>query len=49
MGVREYFAYDPNRPAVWGKKEGGGRRLLGWWYDATGTPVEITPDARGWL
>jgi hypothetical protein len=47
MGVREYFAYDPNEPPVWRPRSG--RRLLGWRYDAAGRPEDLTPDERGRL
>jgi Uma2 family endonuclease len=53
MGVREYFAYDPNTPPVW---RGGPRprqrvaqRLLGWRYAEAGVPLPLVPDERGWL
>jgi Uma2 family endonuclease len=45
MGVKEYFAYDPDSPRTWvGRPE----RLLGWRY-ADGQPQELAPDQRGWL
>jgi Uma2 family endonuclease len=46
LGVKEYFAYDPNEPAVW--RATRGRRLLGWRYEK-GNPVEILPDGSGRL
>ncbi len=46
IGMREYFAYDPNQPAVWTKQ--GGKRLLGWRYEQ-GQPIPLEPDERGWL
>jgi hypothetical protein len=46
IGVREYFAYDPNQPQVWTKAKG--IRLRGWNYDK-GRPVEMERDERGWL
>jgi len=47
IGVREYFAYDPNRQPVWRNQQG--QRLLGWRYDEQGQPIALAPDARGWL
>ena len=46
IGVREYWAYDPNDPAVWSGVEG--RRLMGWRYDEAGQPHRIEEDERGW-
>ena len=48
IGVKEYWAYDPNDPAVWPNVNGNGRRLMGWRYDAVGQPQPIVPDERGW-
>lgn len=45
LGVREYFAYDPNDPPYWTH---AGIPLRGWRYDG-GQPRELAPDARGWL
>jgi Uma2 family endonuclease len=42
IGVKEYFAYDPNEPPYW--KE----RLKGWRYN-DGAVVEMIKDVRGWL
>ena len=48
IGVKEYFAYDPNRPQVWPKK--AGTRLLGWRYDEQGnpTPIKANEEGRMW-
>jgi len=48
IGVKEYFAYDPNPTPVWPREIG--TRLLGWRYDAQGQPVSIKPnqDGRMW-
>ena len=46
IGVKEYWAYDPNDPAVW--QNMGGRRLIGWRYDDAGQAYEIEEDERGW-
>jgi Uma2 family endonuclease len=45
LGVREYYAYDPNDPPYWPATRG---RLRGWQL-SEGALVEQTPDARGWL
>jgi Uma2 family endonuclease len=42
LGVREYFAYDPQ--GYWP----GDRRLRGWTY-ANNSIAELEPDDRGWL
>src|SRR5579871_1670255 len=42
MGAREYVAYDPPEPRVW--RGQGGRRLLGWRYDAAGRAEPLAPD-----
>lgn len=47
VGVKEYFAYDPNRPQVWPRRIG--TRLLGWQYNAQGQPQPIKPNQKGWL
>lgn len=44
MGVKEYFAYDPNEPPVW--RATRSRRLLGWRYE-NNIPKEIIPDGLG--
>lgn len=46
LGIKEYFAYDPNDPPVW--RNTGGRRLLGWRYE-DGQAIEIEPDEQGRL
>ncbi len=46
LGVKEYFAYDPNEPPVW--RATRGRRLVGWRYE-NGNPLEISPDELGRL
>jgi Uma2 family endonuclease len=43
IGVKEYFAYDPDQPPVWSGT--GGRRLLGWRY-TKGSPEEIQADEQ---
>lgn len=45
LGVREYYAYEPNDPPYWPK---GDRRLRGWWLES-GLMIERQPDARGWI
>jgi Uma2 family endonuclease len=45
LGVREYYAYDPNEPPYWPASSG---RLRGWWL-ADGAMAEQAADARGWL
>jgi Uma2 family endonuclease len=47
VGVREYFAYDPNRPRVWPRRYN--TRLLGCRYSEDGIPQAIVPDERGRL
>lgn len=42
MGVKEYFAYDPNTPLYYPE------RLLGWRYRA-GKTYKIKANKRGWL
>ena len=57
IGVREYFAYDPNVPRVWPmrgpNRVAAGVRLLGWRYGADGSPQSIEPSQEvgreGWL
>ena len=57
VGVREYFAYDPNEPRVWPMRGpnriAAGVRLLGWRYGADGStqPIEPSQEAgrEGWL
>lgn len=46
IGVQEFFAFDPNEPAVW--RNTNGLRLLGWRYQA-GEPIAIQRNERGWL
>lgn len=46
LGIKEYFAFDPNDPPVW--RNTGGRRLLGWRYE-NGQAVELQPDEQGQL
>ena len=53
IGVKEYFAYDPNEPQVWLNRAGlevkiaAGQRLMGWRYDGAGQPVLIEVEQRG--
>jgi Uma2 family endonuclease len=47
LGVKEYFAYDPNDPRIWSETYQE-TRLLGWRY-TDGQPVELQPNERGWL
>ena len=57
VGVREYFAYDPNVPRVWPmrgpNRVPAGIRLLGWRYGTDGSPQPIEPSQEagreGWL
>jgi hypothetical protein len=47
MGVEEYFAYDPNEPALLR----GGRRLFGWRLDHASRlmrQLPLEPDGRLW-
>lgn len=45
LGVKEYFAYDPNIPAYWAKHR---PRLLGWYYqNKVAIPMEY--NESGWL
>lgn len=45
MGVREYFAYDPNIPPLWTTTT---RRLKGWRYDSRKSSYhELQPDNQG--
>ncbi len=46
IGVKEYFAYDPNKPQLWKDKS---TRLKGWRYDQNGQAQEIVSNAQGWL
>ncbi len=48
IGVKEYFAYDPNPTPLWPETIGG--RLLGWKYDAQGKAeaIKANPDGRLW-
>lgn len=46
MGVKEYFAYDPNEPQIWQPAKGW--RLLGWRYEK-GIPFVMQPDKQGRL
>lgn len=46
MGVREYYAYEPNDPPYWPKRQR--RRLRGWWLHE-GRMVEQRPAAQGRL
>lgn len=49
MGVKEYFAYDPNQPGVWRiNRKPTDLRLRGWRYNGEEI-VEIPRDARGWM
>ena len=48
MGVKEYYAYDPNQPRLW-KDQKIGPRLLGWRYGEDKQAQRIEPDERGWL
>jgi Uma2 family endonuclease len=45
LGVKEYFAYDPNDPMLW---KGTAYRLRGWRYSGR-KMIELEPDERGWL
>ena len=45
MGVKEYFAYDPNEPRIYPKRIG--KRLLGWRYGTDKQAVTIKPDEQG--
>jgi len=45
LGVREYYAYEPNAPPYWPK---GDARLRGWWLES-GIMTERVGDARGWI
>ncbi|MEI6047159.1 MAG: Uma2 family endonuclease, partial [Chloroflexota bacterium] len=45
MGVKEYYAYDPNMPQYWSDRP---NRLRGWHYQA-GELIELKLDERGWL
>ena len=45
LGVREYYAYDPNDPPYW---KNAAQRVRGWWI-VDGKVREQMPDARGWL
>jgi Uma2 family endonuclease len=50
LGVKEYFAYDPQTPTLWRRnRKWFGKRLLGWRYDEQKNLTEIQPDSRGWL
>jgi Uma2 family endonuclease len=44
LGVREYYAYEPNDPPYWPK----GGRLRGWWLES-GIMTERLADQRGWI
>jgi hypothetical protein len=46
IGVQEFFAFDPNEPAVW--RNQNGLRLLGWRYE-DGQPIALQRNERGWL
>ncbi len=48
IGVKEYFAYDPDEPAVWPRRAGG-TRLLGWRYNEAGQPTPLKADTEGWM
>ncbi|NWJ97120.1 MAG: Uma2 family endonuclease [Chloroflexi bacterium] len=48
LGVKEYFAYDPNDPPVWSQEDYRGKRLLGWSY-INGQPTKLEPDELGRL
>ncbi len=49
MGVKEYFAYDPNVPTLWTEKRKKTEvRLRGWSYEV-GQMTELTLNADGWL
>ena len=45
LGVKEYFAYDPNSPQYWPDKP---VRLKGWRYEGEQI-IELTADKKGWL
>ena len=45
IGVKEYFAYDPNPTPVWPKRIG--KRLLGWKYNVQGQAEEIKANSEG--
>ena len=47
MGIKEYFACDPNYPPVWSPTQPPRlSRLRGWHYDEMGQPIEIMPDEQ---
>jgi Uma2 family endonuclease len=46
LGVREYFAYDPQQSRLWPNQPS---RILGWRYDTQGIIQSIPLDVRGWL
>ena len=49
MGVKEYFAYDPNVPTLWTlKRKCTQVRLQGWSYKG-GQTIEIPSNEAGWL
>ena len=49
MGVKEYFAYDPNVPTLWTEKRKKTElRLKGWRYEG-GEITELSLNADGWL
>lgn len=49
MGIKEYIAFDPNSQTLW-TKDWPQDRLMGWRLDpATGQPLEIAKNERGWL
>jgi Uma2 family endonuclease len=45
LGVREYYAYDPNVPPYWPK---GAGRLRGWWLESDSMTEQLV-DQRGWI
>ena len=45
IGVKEYFAYDPQHPQVWRPRSP--RRLRGWRYDENGQATELSLDDQG--
>ena len=49
MGVKEYFAYDPNVPTFWTERRKRTEvRLRGWSYEA-GRTIELAANEQGWL
>ncbi len=47
MGVREYFAFDPNLPTIWTRQWKAKKRLIGWRLGADGQYFELEKDQDG--